>query len=109
MPANRAKPEVLGKILLGRVADDSGNARGIDAGVLPRATFPHVPHRIRYRCKVCHLEIFEPKQGANRVTMRAIAAGEACGKCHNGTAAFAPSISNCATCHIGTEATAPAR
>lgn len=100
LPAHRAKPEVLGRVVLQRVADDSGNARGVDAAVLPRATFPHVVHRLRFRCKVCHLEIFEPKQGANRVTMRAILAGEACGKCHNGTVAFAPDIGNCSTCHV---------
>lgn len=104
LPPNRAKPELIGNVQLARVADDSGNARGIDAGALPRATFPHWTHRLRFRCKVCHMEIFEPKAGANQVTMRKIGNGEACGRCHNGTIAFAPSVSNCPLCHVASAA-----
>ncbi|MGE0439625.1 MAG: c(7)-type cytochrome triheme domain-containing protein [Gemmatimonadales bacterium] len=109
LPPNRTKPVLLGDNQLTRFADDSGNARGIDPGALPAATFPHWVHRVRFQCKACHVEIFEAKAGANRVTMRRIAAGEACGRCHNGADAFAPSISNCQVCHRGSIAPKPSQ
>ncbi len=102
MPANRAQPVLLGDVTLGRVVDTAGNAGKVDVGGLPRAVFPHWVHRMRYRCKVCHMEVFEPRVGANVVTMRAIADGQFCGACHDGATAFRPSIDNCQQCHRGT-------
>ena len=67
---------------------------------LPRALFPHWVHRIRFRCKVCHVGIFVPQAGANAVTMTDIIGGEFCGKCHNGSTAFAADITTCPRCHV---------
>lgn len=53
------------------------------AGVKP-VLFPHWFHRIRFKCKVCHEEIFILKKGANDINMKKIMEGEFCGKCHNG-------------------------
>lgn len=59
--------------------------------------FPHWFHRIRYKCKVCHEDIFIMKKGANNVTMRKIMNGKACGTCHNGLIAWEPLY--CDRCH----------
>ena len=62
--------------------------------------FPHWFHRIRFRCKVCHVDLgFEMRAGANDVTMGEVASGKFCGACHNGEVAW--SIENCALCHSG--------
>ncbi len=66
------------------------------AGVNP-VLFPHWFHRIRFKCKVCHEEIFILKKGANDINMGKIMAGEYCGKCHNGLTAWAPI--DCKRCH----------
>lgn len=100
MPPDRAQPEFLGTLVLARVQDDSGNARGVRVNSLPRAQFPHWVHRIRYRCKACHMEVFEPRSGANEITMQAIRDGQKCGVCHNGTTAFAPTMASCDRCHV---------
>ena len=110
MPADRAPADLIGNVQLARVTTDSaiaasdsiGNAGGVWTGSLPRATFPHWVHRIRFRCKVCHNSIFEPKAGANRILMKDIAAGQACGKCHNGKVAFRAGFGTCERCHVPT-------
>lgn len=66
------------------------------AGVDP-VLFPHWFHRIRFKCKVCHEDIFILKQGANDINMAAIMNGEFCGKCHNGLVAWEPLY--CDRCH----------
>ncbi len=60
--------------------------------------FPHWFHRIRYKCKVCHEEIFVMKKGANSVSMRRIMNGETCGVCHNGQIAWESMF--CERCHL---------
>lgn len=119
-PANRAQPELIGTVEMRRAneiiaeqaadsnvsAADStivGNAAGVRTDDFPKARFPHWVHRIRYRCKTCHMEIFEPKAGANAVTMIDIAEGEACGRCHDGDTAFLPKMDNCERCHVPPE------
>ena len=42
--------------------------------------FPHWFHRIRFKCKVCHEDIFILKAGANDINMTMIMNGEKCGK-----------------------------
>jgi len=59
--------------------------------------FPHWFHRIRYKCKVCHEEIFVMQKGANNISMRRIMDGEVCGTCHNGLIAWEPLY--CEKCH----------
>lgn len=60
--------------------------------------FPHWFHRIRYKCKVCHEDIFIMKKGANDISMRKIMNGKACGTCHNGLIAWEPLY--CDRCHV---------
>lgn len=62
--------------------------------------FPHWFHRIRYKCKVCHEDIFIMEKGANNVTMDTIAKGEHCGTCHDGRIAWDPL--QCERCHFAT-------
>lgn len=59
--------------------------------------FPHWFHRIRFKCKVCHEDIFVIKAGANDIDMNKIIDGEMCGKCHNGVIAWEPAY--CDRCH----------
>lgn len=59
--------------------------------------FPHWFHRIRFKCKVCHEDIFILKAGANDINMTLIMNGEKCGKCHNGIIAWEPLY--CDRCH----------
>ena len=59
--------------------------------------FPHWFHRIRFKCKVCHEDIFIIKAGANDIDMNKIIDGEKCGKCHNGVVAWEPAY--CDRCH----------
>src|SRR3989304_495433 len=66
---------------------------------MPPVVFPHWFHRIRFKCKVCHEEIFVMRAGANHVTMIEIIKGNYCGKCHNGRIAWAPLY--CDRCHAG--------
>lgn len=100
MPPNRAEPEFLGTVQLHRAGDSTGNARQVQTDSLASASFPHWVHRIRFRCKACHMQLFEPRAGANTVTMRMIKEGQACGQCHNGRDAFAATIGTCQRCHV---------
>jgi c(7)-type cytochrome triheme protein len=54
-----------------------------------------------FSCKDCHNKGMFPKmkQGTVAITMDKIYAGEFCGKCHNGTTAFAAKKS-CNRCHV---------
>ena len=54
---------------------------------------------LRFKCKVCHEDIFLMRQGTNDVNMQKIIQGEYCGKCHNGKIAWAPIY--CDRCHSG--------
>lgn len=105
MPANRVPAELIGTVTLARARPDSGgpvegNAAGGISDALPRAVFPHWVHRSRYRCKACHMEVFEPRAGANRVTMKAISEGRQCGLCHDGRTAFPAQFGYCERCHV---------
>lgn len=80
-----------GDIVLGKKLESMKKA-----GVKP-VLFPHWFHRIRFKCKVCHEEIFILQRGANDINMKSIMNGEACGKCHNGIIAWEPLY--CDRCH----------
>ena len=68
-------------------------------GVRP-VVFPHWFHRIRFQCKACHAEPgFKMRAGATEMRMADIMAGKFCGKCHNGTIAWA--VDRCDLCHSG--------
>lgn len=100
MPEARSEPELLGTITMTRHASDSSYASGVGLDSLPPARFPHWVHRVRYECKVCHMNLFEPTAGANVIRMADISAGRACGKCHNGTVAFRAGFGECQRCHV---------
>ncbi|MFN0098439.1 MAG: c(7)-type cytochrome triheme domain-containing protein [Gemmatimonadaceae bacterium] len=106
LPANRARAEFIGTITLTRVKADSGsgviagNAARVETASLPPARFPHWVHRSRYLCKSCHMELFVPKAGANRITMLDISRGKACGACHDGKTAFSAGFGACDRCHV---------
>lgn len=80
-------------------ADLTLNKYAEQAG-MPPVIFPHWFHRIRFKCKVCHEDIFIMRQGSNDINMQKIIQGEYCGKCHNGRIAWAPMY--CDRCHSGT-------
>ena len=80
-----------GDIVLGRKMESMEKA-----SVKP-VMFPHWFHRIRFKCKVCHEDIFILQRGANDINMNAIMNGEFCGKCHNGLVAWEPLY--CERCH----------
>ncbi len=61
--------------------------------------FPHWFHRIRYKCKVCHEDIFVMRKGANNISMGDIMDGKSCGTCHNGMIAW--EALECKKCHSG--------
>jgi c(7)-type cytochrome triheme protein len=73
---------------------------------LQSVTFSHKSHveDMGLSCDLCHSGLFEMQalkvQGKTNFTMAALAKGEYCGACHNGTMAFA-STTRCASCHSG--------
>jgi len=73
-------------------------------GTIGKVVFPHRAHTEWLACVNCHDAIYQPKKGANVMSMEALNRGESCGVCH-GTVAFP--ISDCARCHIA-ETTAAA-
>ncbi len=81
----------------GDVAFQRKEAAGTDD--VPPAVFPHWIHRMQYKCSACHEEPFKMKAGANEITMDAIQAGQFCGVCHNGKAAFESNFDTCPRCH----------
>lgn len=72
-------------------------SRGSDD--VPVAVFPHYLHRMQFKCYACHDEPFQMKTGAADMTMDAIEAGEFCGACHDGKAAFQSTFESCPRCH----------
>lgn len=74
-------------------------SRGTAGGPMKPVVFAHWSHRMRYTCRVCHLELdFAMRRNATEITEEAIRKGEYCGACHDGKTAFA-SEGNCARCH----------
>ncbi len=54
----------------------------------------------KVKCLDCHSKIFKMKKGSSKFKMADINAGKFCGKCHNGTRAFASNDKdNCEICH----------
>lgn len=83
-------PAEYADLTLNRYAEQAG---------MPPVIFPHWFHRIRFKCKVCHEDIFIMRQGSNDINMQKIIQGEYCGKCHNGKIAWAAMF--CDRCHSG--------
>jgi len=86
-----AEAKEYGDIYMDSTLDSMAKA---DVGAV---IFPHWFHRIRYKCKVCHEQIFVMRKGANNITMNEIMDGKACGTCHNGQIAW--EALECKRCH----------
>ena len=65
-------------------------------GSTPDVVFSHERHGQILDCANCHPGVFEPKKGANPMSMASLALGQACGVCH-GRVAFPNS--ECKLCH----------
>jgi c(7)-type cytochrome triheme protein len=69
-----------------------------------KATFDHKPHTMDMglECADCHDDLFSMEAGAavdsGDFTMKAMAGGQFCGSCHDGSTAFATDT-NCTACH----------
>lgn len=68
-----------------------------NTNLLAGAHFPHSVHTAWLNCETCHVKIFIPQVGANKLTMSRIVRGEACGVCH-GKVAFP--LNHCERCHV---------
>ena len=100
---NLAKVAIAALLLTGSVpvhaeyGDVVLNRNSDREGVRP-VIFSHWFHRIRFRCKVCHVELgFKMRAGANEVTMADIIDGKFCGRCHNNNIAWG--ADRCDLCH----------
>lgn len=86
-------PELFGNLLIDRGA--------ASAKVKP-VVFSHWSHRLRYTCRVCHLELdFALKRNGTGITEEASRGGAYCGACHDGKTAFGHTEANCPRCHTG--------
>ena len=65
-------------------------------GGMPVVRFPHLAHTLWLACANCHPAIFEPRKGANKLSMGSILAGEQCGICHS---AVSFPLTECSRCH----------
>ncbi len=90
----------------------AGNCGNCHKGMKPReisfkpkginpVTFSHKFHTEAFACKECHTKVFPFKAGVVHNTMADMAAGKACGACHNGKVAFSVVGGDCAKCHVG--------
>lgn len=72
---------------------------GGDAGKVVFEGKAHADKKVL--CPACHPKIFQMKKGTTKITMADMAAGKACGACHNGEKNVfkASDPANCAKCH----------
>lgn len=74
----RPLPFEFGRVVIG--------TRSEQAGLAP-VVFEHWLHRVKFTCRVCHVDIgFAMKAGATGITAADNAKGFYCGACHNGRA-----------------------
>lgn len=93
------RPVLFGNILIRRTTA---------SGPVKPVAFSHWSHRVRYTCRVCHLELdFAFRTNSTEITEDANRKGAYCGACHDGKTAFGHTEENCAKCHTGTLATVP--
>ena len=65
-------------------------------------SFSHATHRVRYTCRVCHLELdFALRRNESGITEEANRDGRYCGACHDGKIAFGHAAPHCGRCHVG--------
>ena len=93
--SNLIQPEKYGNILLSRKCVSAGKMAVL---------FTHWTHRMKYSCRVCHLELGFPMEvNAVDITMELNRSGEFCGYCHDGKEAFGTTEEDCEKCHRGDE------
>ena len=72
----RALPHEYGRVVMNTVAERAG---------LPAVEFEHWFHRMKYTCRLCHVDLaFAMKAGDTGVRAADNARGFYCGACHNG-------------------------
>lgn len=87
-------PHQYGNILINRISEKNG--------VKP-VFFSHWSHRIKYTCRVCHLELgFEFEVNTTEITEENSRNGLFCGTCHDGKISFGHTKDKCDKCHTGT-------
>lgn len=86
-------PAEYGNLLMDRTSTSNGKKP---------VTFSHWIHRMKYTCRVCHLELeFNFRANTTDVTEAACREGKFCGACHNGKISFGHTKENCDKCHNG--------
>jgi len=86
------------------LAEDFGGPEIVFDEPATGVTFSHESHvgDMEFECDTCHDDLFEMEVGAaaaaGNFTMAALAEGEYCGACHDGSEAFASTI-DCTSCH----------
>lgn len=83
------------------LAVPAGKTLVFDKSPMGKVTFSGSEHaEAGLKCKDCHNPEMFPKmkKGTVEIKMAKIYAGQLCGKCHNGTRAFAAK-GNCTRCH----------
>ncbi len=86
-------PHEYGNIIINRISEENQ--------VKP-VFFSHWSHRVKYACRVCHLELdFAFSVNSTEITEEDNRNGHYCGACHNGKVAFGHTKDNCDKCHTG--------
>jgi len=110
LPPARQEPQRSSTIWFRRdSASLAQSAVGVGEGSYPSAFFPHFEHRIRYRCKACHVEAFPLDTVSAAMTLTEAHESQKCGGCHNGGQAFAIDPNACERCHVTSAEAAAAR
>ena len=88
----RLPPYEYGTVLMNKFTE----AKGMDPVV-----FRHWSHRVKYTCRLCHIDIgFAMERGETMVQEAANREGLYCGVCHNGKEAFSvKEKKDCKRCH----------
>jgi c(7)-type cytochrome triheme protein len=94
----RPLPDEFGRVVMDNLSSKAST---------PPAVFEHWSHRMRYTCRVCHVDLgFAMQTNATHVTEADNRKGFYCGACHNGKIAFGPRVAaagddpSCERCHL---------
>ena len=91
MSLYRSSPDKYGDVVF--------RERSVPRGKNP-VVFSHQRHRVRFTCRVCHVELeFSMTKGDSGITREDYLEGRFCGACHDGKIAFDVN-SSCDSCHI---------
>lgn len=89
-------PHEYGNILVNRTSE---------ANQVKPVFFSHWSHRLKYSCRVCHLELdFEFLKNSTEITEQDNLQGRYCGACHDGKEVFGHTKKeDCEKCHSGSK------